>query len=307
LPVNGLFHANVGASGSWPSRWRIESLYDYPYLLNDVLFDGYFVSTKVDGATDFSLDVLRNRRFRILGQPKDGGGDNPARFLLVDGPFNVNCHDVAVWKCVLSGVRNGRGETIFPRFYTAATVDRYPSFGEKIIDRLAQTLVGLVRGRVAPFPTIGSFVNRRVSTAVADCDRAGVLQEAIDGTGLNSAVERTLIISGKNLTNFDDASASGYMEENLPTTVSQGDVLQPLSHFLCTRGDTFSVRAFGDCRDPSGRVLARARCEAIVQRVPSYLADGENAPTDSGDALSKTNEKFGRRYKIVLFRWLSAE
>ena len=69
------------------------------------------------------------------------------------------------------------------------------------------------------------------------------------------------------------------------------------------RGDTFRVRAYGDATATDGKVLARAWCEAVVQRVPDWL--------DSGDAseiyppLMPLNEFFGRRFRPVSFRWLT--
>ena len=67
------------------------------------------------------------------------------------------------------------------------------------------------------------------------------------------------------------------------------------------------------------RIISKAICEAVVQRVPEYMdpdTDATNnepwdeatnpiAPTAS--TLNATNQKFGRRFKVVQFRWLAPD
>ncbi|MDR3144084.1 MAG: hypothetical protein LBT64_01115 [Puniceicoccales bacterium] len=305
IPVNETFHENFTATGHWPSRCRTESLYDYAHFLNDSIFDEFFVSTVVDGiAIDENLKFLINRRFRLLNPARITDGENLAKILLIDGPFNVNSVSEVAWECVLSSVKNERGAAIFPRFFCEKKQDMFPSFDAKKIGALAKRLAASIVDRGRPCAHVGNFINRNVARDVKDCTRVGILQAAIDGTKLAADYERTHITSAKNLAAHDDISASGYLEENMPMVVNQGDIIQPMSHFLRTRGDTFLVRAFGDCVDGSGNAVERAYCEAIVQRVPEYVDGASNAPTDSGEILSETNKKFGRRYKIILFRWL---
>jgi hypothetical protein len=303
IPLNKTFHANVNSSNIWPSRGRIESLYDYSYLLNEAIFDGYFISTnRNDTSVDKTLSSLRNRRFKFLNA--EFGDGSLASVLLVDGSFNINACNPLAWKCVLSSVKNEHGEIIFPRFYSERTINQFPSFDERRIEHLAEEISSLIRQNPQPFSSIGNFANRNLASNVEDCSRVGVLQRAIDESKINANLEKNFINSQKNLSNYDDVSASGYLEENLPNVVNQGDILQLTSHFICARGDTFLVRAFGDHVDNFGNVLSRAYCEAIVQRVPEYVDGSENMPTDAVDELSSTNKKFGRRYKVILFRWL---
>ncbi|MDR1433251.1 MAG: hypothetical protein LBI61_02845 [Puniceicoccales bacterium] len=308
IPLHKTFHENSTRGALWPSRGRVESLYDYSYLLNDALLDGYFVSTKNSpDAIDADLSCLANRRFKLLSHAKSANCENVAEILLVDGPFNVNTCEAIPWECALSSVKNSYGEMLFPRFYSEKTVDKFPSFDERKVRNLAEAIGASIRQRSQPFSGVGNFANRFVSQNPWDCTRAGVLQTAIDESGINSDCERTRINFAKALPLWDDASASGYLEENLPNMVNQGDILQEMAHFLCARGDTFLVRAFGDHVNNSGKTMERAYCEAIVQRVPEYVCDRENFPGDAGDALSETNGKFGRRYKVILFRWLSCD
>ncbi|MDR1413749.1 MAG: hypothetical protein LBI56_02315 [Puniceicoccales bacterium] len=304
IPLNKTFQEN--ASALWPSRGRVESLYDYSYLLNEALFDGYFISTSgTDRDGVKSLGDLINRRFKLLNS--ESADQNLAAVLLVNGAFNANSHSSLAWKCLLSSVKNTRGEVIFPKFYSEATIHQFPSFDERQVGRLAEKISQLIRENPNPFSTVGNFANRIISSNAADCTRVGTLQRAIDESGINANLEKTFINSQKNIPSYDDISASGYLEENLPNVVNQGDILQLTSHFLCARGDTFLVRAFGDHLGSSGDVLGRAYCEAIVQRVPEYVNDNENMPGDGLDNLSNTNKKFGRRYKIILFRWLDED
>lgn len=48
---------------------------------------------------------------------------------------------------------------------------------------------------------------------------------------------------------YNDRVASGFLEENLPNVINQADILQSTTHFLITRGDMFSVMAYGDSFD----------------------------------------------------------
>lgn len=70
---------------------------------------------------------------------------------------------------------------------------------------------------------------------------------------------------------------------------------------------TFVIRTYGEAVNPTTNVTeGRAWCEAIAQRVPDYF-DNTNAaevsPTDP--ALTTINQTFGRRFKIISFRWLT--
>lgn len=72
---------------------------------------------------------------------------------------------------------------------------------------------------------------------------------------------------------------------------------------MFVRGDTFTIRAYGDARDSQGDIIARAYCEAVVQRLPDYL-DASDEREISFPA-SSVNKKFGRKFKILQFRWIT--
>jgi hypothetical protein len=133
------------------------------------------------------------------------------------------------------------------------------------------------------------------------------LQKAIDDSKINSRTEKNFVVSNKNSAMYNDRVASGFLEENLPNVINQADILQSTSHFLTTRGDTFSIIAYGDSFDGTDHKIEKACCEAIVQRLPDFIDNFSNSPNDSYDDLSYLNKKFGRRFKIILFRWLNAD
>jgi hypothetical protein len=80
--------------------------------------------------------------------------------------------------------------------------------------------------------------------------------------------------------------------------------LQVIGSTLSARSDTFRIRAYGDATDASGKVLARAYCEAIVQRLPEPL---DPDPSGLNPAKQNTRIDFGRKFQIVSFRWMKPE
>lgn len=98
----------------------------------------------------------------------------------------------------------------------------------------------------------------------------------------------------------------GFRSTGIPGWVTQADVLQAIGPSLATRSDTFRLRAYGEAISPvNGKVTARAWCEAVVQRLPDYLAAQANAADDRDEALAPLNKLFGRRFQLVSFRWLA--
>jgi hypothetical protein len=96
----------------------------------------------------------------------------------------------------------------------------------------------------------------------------------------------------------------GYRSTGIPGWLTQADVLQVIGAAISARSDTFRIRTCGEAVDAAGKVIARAYCEAIVQRIPDYV-DPANAATQRGTQLNALNTLHGRQFKIVSFRWLS--
>lgn len=109
-----------------------------------------------------------------------------------------------------------------------------------------------------------------------------------------------------------------------PGNLLQSDLLATFGSALCTRSDTFVIRAYGDATNDMG-VTVQAWIEAAVQRLPDFVDD--NDPAESGCAapkpstaiaaagsyageaalnpgLTAINRVLGRRFKIISARLL---
>lgn len=95
----------------------------------------------------------------------------------------------------------------------------------------------------------------------------------------------------------------GFRSTGIPGWLTQADVLQAIGPVISARSDTFRIRSYGESLDAAGNVIARAWCEAIVQRTPDYV-DPTNPPEADYDSLNSVNLSFGRRFEIISFRWL---
>ncbi|MDP0491807.1 MAG: hypothetical protein Q7Q71_12220 [Verrucomicrobiota bacterium JB023] len=193
------------------------------------------------------------------------------------------------------------------------------------LQRLAEECVKQVKLR-GPFLNFSEFVNRRLSND--DLGLMGALQSAIDydddapdAESINYPFKSNpeFLIEPNDLgdNEFSTPEAvKGSRFAGIPGYVIQSDLLRPIANTMSVRDDTFRIRGYGESLSRNGQVEAQAWCEAIVQRLPEYL-DSENDPevpfrevdesgtfTESGE-LTEVNRQFGRRFKIVSFRWLS--
>lgn len=183
------------------------------------------------------------------------------------------------------------------------------------IQTLAAAIVQEVQLR-GPFQSLAEFVNRRAENS--DLGTVGALQAAIDRSGINSDAlnDRTIQIGpsspGQNSTQ-NPRAAEGPATVGTPGYLTQGDLLQALAPTITPRSDTFRIRSYGASTDRQGRVVAEAWCEAVVQRLPEYVDAASNEATDhpsrdpnnASFELSVVNERFGRRFRVVSFRWLN--
>lgn len=191
--------------------------------------------------------------------------------------------------------------------------------------KLAEECVKQVKRR-GPFLNFSEFINRRLSDD--DLGTMGALQSAIDYDDASPQVG-SINYDFKSNSDFmlkesdlgthafaTPAAAVGSRFAGIPGYVIQSDLLRPIANTLSVRDDTFRIRAYGDSIDKNGNILASAWCEAIVQRVPEYC-DESNAPevparemgadgvfSDTIE-LTPLNRRFGRKFRIESFRWLS--
>ncbi len=174
------------------------------------------------------------------------------------------------------------------------------------IDSLARGIVEEVRKR-GPFLSLADFVNRRVGSD-RELARAGAVQSALDSqqVGINSTYQsggRGVGSTASGRFNFPEAE-EGPMSYGAPGIVKQADILTPIAPILSARSDSFLIRGYGEKVDSSGKVIARAWCEAVVQRYADFI-DSTNEPEADYSSISMLNKTFGRRFEMVSFRWLN--
>lgn len=289
----------------------------------------YLADTSGKNVTDLMGELFSG------STPKDAATQIVASLLRVDGMFNVNSTSVEAWKAVLGSLKN-RQSVVRDQSGSQSLVqnEEIPVVGlmgptrdivssnnvppneatqwigrrtldEGEIDQLARAIVKEVRKR-GPFLCLGDFVNRRVGND-DDLARSGAIQSALDSddVDINSAFRgsRAVASSVAGRFAFPDAE-SGPSSFGSPGVVKQGDILTPIAPILSARSDSFVIRAYGEAVGKDGEVLARAWCEATVERDKKFLDEADKPETAVGSLTSKANEAFGRRYHMTSFRWL---
>jgi len=195
------------------------------------------------------------------------------------------------------------------------------------LSQLAEECVKQVKSR-GPFLNLSEFINRRLSDDALGL--RGALQSAIDyddASPDSNSINYRYKSSGNNMISLSDIPANQYASPEaaagsrftgIPGYVIQSDLLKPISNSLSVRDDTFRVRSYGESKDANGNVIARAWCEAIVQRVPEYV-DATNSPdvparimNDQGvftdnPSFTDLNKLWGRKFIITSYRWLNKD
>ncbi len=189
---------------------------------------------------------------------------------------------------------------------------------EDEIDALAQAMVREVKKR-GPFLSLSEFVNRRLdSNNPGGVALKGALQAALDydgadGKGPEVTINKNFRSDARILDSetssipfaFPDA-AKGPAAYGSSAYVDQADLLRQFAEQLTPRGDTFVIRTYGDSLDTKGKVVARAWCEAVVQRSPNYVDEADEPHIKTAVLNSDANKLFGRKIQIISFRWLNA-
>jgi len=288
---------------------------------------------------------LRLRRYTPSGEPSPNLGSfrtatdgRSSRFAMIEGPLNVNSTSVAVWAGLLGSgdlpdwqsvnigeewgaqqqapgakVESNPLSNAWFRFaqsaaetYEVETDLRFFDVQERSFYRrgvveanssernqLAEALTELIRDRISsrgPFRSIGEFVEE------------GLVDRAI------SVVAES---SGSDLRNSSRLELPDTVDPRLdglsPSYLTQADVLTSLAPALSARGDTFIVRAYGEFTNSvTGEAFSEKWVEAIVQRVPDFI-NPVDPPETVQNSLSATNQRFGRRFKILSYRWLQPD
>jgi hypothetical protein len=181
------------------------------------------------------------------------------------------------------------------------------------IRELSAAMVDEVRKR-GPFLSLSEFVNRRLDSSNRELSLKGALQAALDSP--NVSINASFRGDNRQFTQEEISRLHPEFREALEgpiaygssAYVNQADILRGLAEQLTPRGDTFLIRAYGDSLAADGKVVARAWCEAVVQRLPEYLNPADEAHEKQDALKSEENKTFGRRFVIQSFRYLhSAE
>jgi hypothetical protein len=255
------------------------------------------------------------------------------------GMFNVNSTSVEAWKSVLGSLKKRDVVTIASAVSAETATSNYNdtpvanlnaplepvvkgntrvdlkeptqwsgrrTLSDAEITTLASAIVEQVRKR-GPFLSLADFVNRRISSD-ENLAVSGTIQSALDSptVSINNGFKDVSRLVA-NTANFAFPKAeSGPAATGIPGIVKQADILTPIAPYLSVRSDSFLIRTCGQKLDAAGNVLARAYCEAIVQRKAEFI-DPVNSTTALTAQLNNTNRNFGRRFQIISFRWLTAQ
>lgn len=304
--------------------------YDYSYKMNDALYDHYFLNSLSYGSNnsgDISFPLPNTRLIPFGLKKKDYSDiqsfDDSANHLMIDGAFNVNSLSINAWKSILGSYNNvksivtnngneslnnespflrinnpqsGKDNRIDPNSNEAA-FNGFRALTDSEIDLLANTIVAEIKDRKNgkhPYLSMAEFVNRNPSSSTMIHRVRGLIQNAIDKSGINAHFDTTQYLidpTTEHLNDYPSGNMSGSVHAGVPGYLMQSDILARLGSIMTVRSDTFTVFAYGNYKDPvTGKIKAECKCEVIVQRTPE-LVDESRSSND-------------RRYEIVSFRWL---
>lgn len=279
----------------------------------------------------------------VVGKLFSGSRLSPQAHLLVapllevEGLFNVNSTSVEAWKIVLSSLKerevvtrdligsentassyetpvvslNAPVDLTLAKGQTADLKDPAQWTGRRTlndeeIELLAKAIVKEVRKR-GPFLCLADFINRRVSSD-QELALSGTIQSALDApeVTINKPFrDGTRQVTDTKAYAFPKAE-SGPAATGIPGIVKQADILTPIAPYLSARSDSFLIRTCGRVTDAAGKVIATAYCEAVVQRGAEFL-DPTNPPDTAITSVAPLNKAFGRRFKVISFRWINPQ
>ena len=178
----------------------------------------------------------------------------------------------------------------------------FRSLSDSQITDLAEAIVTEIRLRSStadmndkmhPYTSVSDFINRSLDISTPSFAYSGVLQAAIDKSGINGRASN---------------GERRPRTEGMPGALTQAELLNKIGHILQVRSDTFVIRSRGDVvssiSNGMNQPSSQAYYEIVVQRTPEHI-DSTELAYDS--ATSDKNKRFGRKYRIVSESWLSAE
>jgi len=325
-----------------------------PSLGDDLWNDRYGHNTRTRLTESDMETALNTSGLAGLGY----GFWNNGYILKNQSAFNVNSTSESAWIAFLSGLRDyqrstklsdigGDNLTVFSRTKVPNSGDlsannvstdqsawdggRVLTDGE--IRKLANFIVREVKDR-GPFLSMADFVNRRLAPKADPASRFGTLEAALEKSGINAYIEDGLF--DRSTVNASDNNHLTFRADydkqplsktwGLPSHIMQSDILEPLGGAMTVRGDTFTIRCYGESV-ANGRVMATAYLEATVTRSAEYVNSADISTTTlSGTAnratdpallvnqatgaltegsLSQVNRVYGRKFEVVAIKWLS--
>jgi hypothetical protein len=292
---------------------RLETLFSEANLFSNGLADKIASHLMVDGA--FNVNSTSVDAWRVFFSSMRG---KPVAYL---ESGKTPLESVSADKTVVNAVTLPNAKPVSTNAITSpnSPAEQWKS-GRELTDEeigeLAEAMVKQVKLR-GPFLSMSEFINRRLDGANTNgMATKGALQAALDDpdVSINAPFRQpgrmldaeTAGIDFVTRGGFPDA-AKGPIAYGSQPYVDQADVLRGLAEQLTPRGDTFVIRTYGDSIDAQGNVVARAWCEAVLQRVPEYVDKLDDNHIRQAALASEANRKFGRTFHIVSFRWLNTD
>ena len=316
------FPASSGSSVPLPNRRmvayqekldaaKLNTLYNSSSIYTDGLADKIASYLMVEGP--FNINSTSVEAWKILLSSLSG---KPVAFLDKDTATTggLVLSSKTPGGTPVSQVSLPNGKPVTGSSTNAATPEQWTGWRELSsteITELATAIVKQVKLR-GPFLSLSEFVNRRLDSSNKALSVKGALQAALDdenvsiNSGFRNATRKFTAaeLSGMNPA-FPEA-LEGPVAYGSAAYVDQADILRNFAEQLTPRGDTFVVRTYGDALDSTGKVEARAWCEAVIQRLPDYLDPLDEAHVKRANLKSTLNMAFGRTLRVVGFRWLNA-
>lgn len=266
-----------------------------------------------------------------------------SKYFLQGGAFNLNSTNTAAWVSVLRGVRFPSPQSFNYLNADATTGTAADDVTAPVqstdaqffrFSQSAQETYKADAGQAGDDPSVPSLANThlfrrgmRTLTAAQVAALATKVRDNVARKQTESGPFRSLeeFLSPNALFGFVDADgnvgaarslleaaiADSGVNDAIPEFSSQfltqADIMTALAPVLFPRSDTFIVRTYGEAVNPATNVTeGRAWCEATVQRLPEYF-DPTNAPEvlPTDPAFTELNRLYGRRFKVVSFRWLT--
>jgi hypothetical protein len=271
-----------------------------------------------------------------LANLQNAPNQQSSKFLLQGGAFNFNSVNPAAWAAVLRAVRFSAAFDFNYLDVSATTGTAADSataaagFTDPAFVRFSQSAQEVYKadnnyaqsqfgggGPVLSTPLYRRGVRTLAAneiSALANAIVALVSQRQNTSGPFHSLEEFLSPATTGNPSLLEQAILNANLNVNVPyfssQFLTQGDIMTALAPVLFPRSDTFVIRTYGEAVNPTTNVTeGRAWCEAVAQRVPDYF-DSSAATGDAAEvapvALTSTiNQSFGRRFKIISFRWLT--